>query len=326
VDAILDWAPAVTDLNPQIASYEGLQWNKKWLNHAVLVCKDKQSLLRFKVYAVAFEGLTEIKDILEMGIRFGISFQLYIPVSKAREFADSGISPLKQQSMSAMYAPGYVDPPIAWGSEGPAANYGVYVVSLFHLLKLPHAIAFVGLGGILRYIAEVYDQTIVHRWVRGPSVQVTEYNRGHSIVLPHGREGTLYTTDQVSNRDIAMLLGHIPGKHPSMDATLWPPPELLESESGHVKGYISEGAFALFENLRKGIINEHKYEWRTRAGWKAYLKRGSKGTHTPLHVPNAKDFAVGRKIFECSFPEDWAYADVATIELPEKFLPLMHQD
>ncbi|KAJ7835421.1 hypothetical protein B0H13DRAFT_1913574 [Mycena leptocephala] len=317
VDAILEWAPAVTDLEPQISEYEGLQWNKKWLIHAVLVCEDKRSLLRFKVYAAAFEGLTEIKDILEMGIRFGISFKLYIPVSKAREFADSGISLLERQSMAAMYAPGYVDSPIAWGNEGPAANYGVYLVSLFHLLKLPHAIAFVSLGGILRYIAEVYDKDIVHRWVRGPSVQVTEYNRGHSIVLPHGRDGTLYTSDQVSNRDIAMLLGHIPGKHPSVDTTLWPPPEVLESESG---------AFALFENLRNGIIVEQKYEWRTRAGWKAYLKRGSKGTHAPSHVPHTRDFAAGQKIFDRSFPEDWAYADVATIELPEKFLPPMRQD
>ncbi|KAJ7829844.1 hypothetical protein B0H13DRAFT_1544397, partial [Mycena leptocephala] len=211
----------------------GLPWNMHWLNHAVLVCKDHRSLLRFKTYAAAFKELTKMEDILEMGIRFGISFQLYIPVNKAREFAGVEISSFERQTMAAMYAPGYVDPPIMWGNEGPAANYDVYLVSLFRLLKLPHAIAFVGLGGILRFIAEVYDKDIVYRWVRGPSAQVTEFNRGHSIILPHGRDGTIYTTDQVSNRDIATLLGHVPGKHPSADTTLWPPPEVLESESGH---------------------------------------------------------------------------------------------
>jgi hypothetical protein len=291
-----------------------------------LICKDARSLLRLKTYATVFDGVTKIEDVLELGIRFGVSFELYIPVEQARGFSEGELSPLAEATLAALYAPGYVDPPITWNVAGGAMNFGLYQGSLYHLLALPHAIAFVPKGGVCRFVAEVFDKNIVHRYAQGPSVQVTQYNRGHSIVLPRGRDGSLYVTDQVSEREVSILLGHVPGKHPSADTTLWPPPDVLESESAHFTGYLSQGAYALLEDLRSKILEEHKYEWRTRAQWKTYLVKGSKGEHKPTSVPSKKDFAKGKSLFERSFSENWDKEDIADLEFPMKFLPLIRQD
>jgi hypothetical protein len=100
----------------------------------------------------------------------------------------------------------------------------------------------------------------------------------------------------------------------------------MESESAHYTGYLSAGSFALLEDLRTKILDEHKYEWRTRAQWKTYLVKGSKGIYKPLSVPAKKDFEMGKKLFARSFPEDWNKGDIADFEFPMKFQPLIHQD
>ncbi|KAJ7870841.1 hypothetical protein B0H13DRAFT_2350215 [Mycena leptocephala] len=261
----------------------GLRWSKveiRWLSRAVLICKDARSLLRLKTYATVFDGVTKIEDVLELGIR--------------SECPSSS-------TLAALYAPGYVDPPITWNVAGGAMNFGLYQGSLYHLLALPHAIAFVPKGGVCRFVAEVFDKNIVHRYAQGPSVQVSE-------------------------REVSILLGHVPGKHPSADTTLWPPPDVLESESAHFTGYLSQGAYTLLEDLRSKILEEHKYEWRTRAQWKTYLVKGSKGEHKPTSVPSKKDFANGKSLFERSFSENWDKEDIADLEFPMKFLPLIRQD
>ncbi|KAJ7919589.1 hypothetical protein B0H13DRAFT_1868349 [Mycena leptocephala] len=326
IEAITNWAPSITDDEPSIGPYDDLKWNVRWLSQAVLICKDPRSLLRLKTYATVFEGVTKIEDVLELGIRFGVSFELYIPVERVREFVESPLSPLAEATLAALYAPGYVDPPITWSVAGGAANFGLYQGSLYHLLALPHAVAFVPKGGVCRFVAEVFDKNIVLRYARGPSVQVTHYNRGHSVVLPRGRDGSLYVTDQVSDREVSILLGHVPGKHPSADTTLWPPPDLMESESAHYTGYLSGGAYALLEDLRSKILEEHKFEWRTRAQWKTYLVKGSKGVYKPISVPKKQDFDAGRKLFARAFPEEWNQGDIADFEFPMKFQPPVRQD
>jgi hypothetical protein len=269
--------------------------------------------------------VTKIEDVLELGIRFGVSFELYIPVEQARGFASDQISPLAEATLSALYAPGYVDPPIAWSPAGNAANFGLYLGGLYHMLALPHAIAFVPMGGVCRFVAEVFDKNIIYRYAQGPSVQVTQYNRGQSVVLPRGRDGALFVTDQVSDREISILLGHVPGKHPSADTTLWPPPDVLESESAHYTGYLSQGAYALLEDLRTKIMVERHYEWRTRAQWKTYLIKGSKGEYKPLSIPKKQDFAAGKSLFDRSFPDNWDQEDIADIKFLIKFRPHNHQ-
>ncbi|KAJ7811117.1 hypothetical protein B0H13DRAFT_1926920 [Mycena leptocephala] len=253
--AIAEWAPSITDDEPSIEAYNGLKWNVRWLSRAVLICKDARSLLRLKTYATVFDGVTKIEDVLELGIRFGVSFELYIPVEQAR------------------------------GS--PKASFPRSQKLLLQRYTLPDT-----------WIRRLLGMSQVQR--TGDSVQPWSFDRA-----PPWKGWIL---------------------HPSADTTLWPPPDVLESESAHFTGYLSQGAYTLLEDLRSKILDEHKYEWRTRAQWKTYLVKGSKGEHKPAYVPSKKDFAKGKGLFERSFSENWDKEDIADLEFPMKFLPLIRQD
>jgi hypothetical protein len=38
------------------------------------------------------------------------------------------------------------------------------------------------------------------------------------------------------------------------------------------------------------------YDWKTRTGWKVYLRSGSKGVRAPSIVPSESDFEEGKRI------------------------------
>jgi hypothetical protein len=325
IEAIEDWAPAITDFEPRIAPYEALQWNARWLSKAILVCKDERSLIRLKTYAALFESLTKFEDVLEMGIRFGIPFQLFIPLNEALKFSKE-VTTLVESTLTAMYTPGYVDPPMIWNAGSAEAQYEVYKVRLLSLLSRPHAVAFIPLGGVARYVAELYEGDLVGRFAEGPSIQVSKYQKGQMMLVERDGKEVAYTTDQVSHSEVSTLLGRIPGNQPSADSTLWPPQELLESDSAHMRGYISTGAYDLLKYLSHAILREERYVWRTRAEWKSFLHSGSKGKYAPLTVPSKSDFEEGKKLLKRSFPLSWLNAEVANIQLPETFDPHSHRD
>jgi hypothetical protein len=325
IEAIEDWALAITDFEPRIEPYEALQWNYRWLNKAILVCKDERSLIRLKMYAALFQSLTKFEDVLEMGIRFGIPFQLFIPLNEALQFSKE-VTSLVESTLTAMYTPGYVDPPISWSAGSAEAQYEVYKVRLLSLLSRPHAVAFIPMGGVARYVAELYEGDLVSRFADGPSIQVSKYQKGQMMMVERDGKEVVYTTDQVSHSEVSTLLGRIPGNQPSADTTLWPPQELLESDSAHMRGYISTGAYDLLMYLSHAILREERYVWRTRAEWKNFLHSGSKGKYAPLTVPAKSDFEEGKKLLKRSFPLSWLNKEVADIRLPETFDPLSHRD
>ncbi|KAJ7142939.1 hypothetical protein C8R44DRAFT_726232 [Mycena epipterygia] len=324
VDAIEDWVPSVLEWHPVMPALDGLSWNAEWLENAIIVCHDERNLVRLKAIAVCY-GMGRIEDVLTLALQFGMSFSLYVKMGEVRRFSDHQISALRRRTLASLYTPGYADVPLTYGLGG-AALFGQYEGQLFHLLDRPHAVAFIAMGGILRYVASLFNEDLVHRFIQGPSIQVSEHMKGASFLLTKHGEETFYTTDQVSNSEISLLLGHLPHGHPNSEATLWPTPALLESKCPHFRGYISKGAYAIFENLRVDIMVNHKYVWRTRVMWKEYFRVGSYGKYAPKVVPATQDFEDGMKLFARSFPIDWTNKVVADILIPEEFDPLADRD
>ncbi|KAJ7091551.1 hypothetical protein B0H15DRAFT_948487 [Mycena belliarum] len=316
------WAPKVTDDEPTIPAYDGLDWWHPWLSAALLVCEDERSMLRMKTYAACRPEINSIVDIIELALRFGVNFTLYVPVARIREFSYTHIvEPLDKETLDALYAPGYRDTPLSYGTGG-AALYEQYRGSLNALLRRPHATAFIFLGGVLRYVAELYNRNLVHRLAQGPSIQVTEYMAGRRILARRSDrdEMEFFVADQVSNSEISLLLGHIPGTKSSNESWLWPPQELMESESLYMRGYLSSGAHQILKNIETDILVKKKYIWRTRADWKEHFRAGQRKTFAPRTIPSPADFAEGAEIFKRSFPVDWSYKDVADIKIPEDFI------
>ncbi|KAJ6602594.1 hypothetical protein DFH09DRAFT_859520, partial [Mycena vulgaris] len=172
------------------------------------------------------------------------------------------------------------------------------------LLARPHAVAFIGMGGIMCLVAEYFNEDLVQHFAQGPSLQVTEYQRGRTFLVPNGADDEFFTTDQVSDSEVAMLMGAIPGSRPGKMSTLWPTQEVMESGSLHMRGYVSAGAYKIFWNLKEDMFRHKKYIWRTRAEWKSYCT-GEKGEYAPAVVPTKEDFTIGTQLLDRSFPIMW---------------------
>ncbi|KAJ7690739.1 hypothetical protein B0H17DRAFT_1134248 [Mycena rosella] len=152
--------------------------------------------------------------------------------------------------------PTYVDTLLTYG-QGGKATYLSYCAQLNYLLKHPHARAFIAKGGVLCWLAELYNLGLVGKFLSGPSVQVTEYQKGKMMLLTQGGHNVFYMVDYPSSSKDSMLLGHIPAKHANKEAWLWPPPSLIEKGSKHMRGYLSSGVIDILNNLRcrDGNIN-----------------------------------------------------------------------
>ncbi|KAF8162494.1 hypothetical protein K438DRAFT_1985135 [Mycena galopus ATCC 62051] len=68
---------------------------------------------------------------------------------------------------------------------GDKAAYIAYETTLNGFLGRAHAPALISLGGMYRFIGEVYTEDIVQHFARGPSLQVSQFDKGESRLLGH---------------------------------------------------------------------------------------------------------------------------------------------
>ncbi|KAJ7186709.1 hypothetical protein C8R46DRAFT_1206716 [Mycena filopes] len=313
---IAEWLSTVIDKEPAQPAYGNLSWNLEWLRDAVLVCDDERTILRLKAMVAVANRVVHIEDLLETALRYGMPFKLFLRVDKAVEDAEEDPESLTED---AIYATGYVDPPMNWvGSEN---QWLLYRAGLHTVLNRPNAIAFLYMGGIVKFIAETFRPDLAAELAQGPSSQVTQHNKGESRILPNAPDGGMWVADQASAGEVGMLVGTVIGKTAGVELTIWPKQSTLDKASRHWRGYISKGAYAALLNLRKDIMKHHIYQWKSEKEWINYLRKGNTGVHAPNIIPTDEDFDVGRQLLKRSFPLDWQQANVANLILPEKFEP-----
>ncbi|KAF8133105.1 hypothetical protein K438DRAFT_1787708 [Mycena galopus ATCC 62051] len=321
-DKIEAWRPQVLEIEPPMGEYQNIQWNRGWLDQALFVGTDHRTEVRIKAIVALDPGIRTARDLLERAIRFGLPFNLYVERSRVREFRDVCISPLQLRTLSATYEPGYSEPSLTWSRAGGAqAAYGAYLANINGLLSRPEAPACIPRGGVIRFVAEVYCPDLVDRYARGPSLQVSEFDRGESRLFAMDGEESFWTADKITQSQEGVLLGLIPGDLPASDRTLWPTPDVFERESAHMRGYLSHGAYRILMKLRDDIMSTNpKLVWRTRSGWTTYFRGGRTGKNRDLDaklVPSDKDFEEGRDLFENSYPVGWSPILVKDMEFPE---------
>jgi hypothetical protein len=322
VDALAAWAPSVMEYDPKKPAYDPLSWNAEWLEKAFLVVDDPRTLARLKTLCALFPAeLDNIQAVLEYAMRFGMQFELCTKMKDAGDFRNHQLSSLAINTLPSVYNMGYVDQVMTWAGTSDAAQFGIYMGTIYQLLQKPNATTFIAKGGICKFVAELFAPDLAYRFVRGPSEQVSAFGKGRTSRLMIDGQSTLCIADQVTDIEIAILLGHVKGKNSEQERSLWPSQALLEQHSLHVRGYISSGAHTLLEYLGNRILVEKIFDWRTKNEWKAYLRGGAKGEYAPSVVPTKADFDEGWRILDASFPVDWQHAPVAKIVLPEKFNP-----
>ncbi|KAJ7441227.1 hypothetical protein FB451DRAFT_1414704 [Mycena latifolia] len=330
IAAIREWATYAAPLDPPPLAPCGLPYGDEWLwdlqyaDLAYLVCHDDRSLVRLKAYAAYGED-ADLLRILVRAIRFGVSFGLYVKVTDVREFSNRNISSLERTTLSAVYAPGRADTQLVYGL-GNEALYAEYLVKIGMLLSRPHARAFIGLGGVLSFVAQLYDPDLVFRYLRGPSMQVSEHDTGDKILLAEDGVEFFLTTDRVSPSEISLLLGHVATGDPKTETSLWPHPSIFENESLHASGAWTPGYYQILINLRDEI-NSGNFKWHTRKMWGKYFRAGNMGTHAPAPgtVVTRQVFKDGEALMWHSFPISWNKKRLGQIRIPEEFDPLAHR-
>jgi hypothetical protein len=209
---------------------------------------------------------------------------------------------------------------------GPQAQYAAWITSASEVVRRPNAVAFIAEGGIVSEIAQVIDPTLIHRFVKGPSVQVTEFSKGEKFLQkdpPEGGRRQFFTADCVSEAEISILLGYIPGENSDKDRMLFPRPASFEEYSDHYRGMVGVGALNILTNLVQKA--ERNPKWLTDAQWKSYLRSNNYGLHAPTNVPSEEDFNEVGEMIRRAFPINWQHIPVRQLRIPEIFDSRAHR-
>ncbi|KAJ7859426.1 hypothetical protein B0H13DRAFT_1901449 [Mycena leptocephala] len=285
VQAIQEWSTLITELRAPIVWNTDIWWNRTWLEKAILVCEDARTRVRMKTWAACC-GLTDLCDVLNMALCYGAPFALYVKLANVRKVGmPTHISSLIRSTLESLYDVGFQESFLQFGTGG-ASCYGCYLAQILALLSRPHAIAFIAAGGILSFIAQIYDKELVYRF----------------------------------------LEGHVVTGNPATDTFLWPHPSWLEKESDHFHGAWTAGAYQFMRNLQRRIVVEKDYVWRTRKDWTRFIRTGNRGAFAAARIPTTADFEEGLTLIESAFPEKWEKRLLIDIAIPEKFDPTVPRD
>ncbi|KAJ6526120.1 hypothetical protein DFH09DRAFT_1415979 [Mycena vulgaris] len=325
-EKIRTWSRHILDVVEKEAAGEEW-WNIEWLQNSILVCDDFRSFVRFKTWAACDDSINDVITILNKAIRSGVPFGIYVRQGSARKLGDlQPLTALQLATSASLYSLGYTDTLLEYGSGGVRLFFR-YTSQVGALLSRPHAVAFIAAGGILSFLAQMFDAELLNRFRNGPSAQVTQYQKGHTILRTIGDEEEFYTADQISEDEISILIGHVATGNPATETFLWPHPSLLEEKSYHVQGGAwTTGFHSLLVNLQKTIIEKKIYRWRTTKEWIRYLEVGNRGGFTPEIVPTDQDFDNGWTMMKRAFPVDWEAKRISEIILPETFDPHAHRE
>ncbi|KAK7000443.1 hypothetical protein R3P38DRAFT_2561458 [Favolaschia claudopus] len=320
---ILAWATKILETDPVYPPIQ-LAWDDGWLTNSRISFPDERSYWRMKILAARNRHIEEFKDLLALAIRHAIPFEICLKRADVRKINDLPISALLRTTLSALYRPGYVDEPLVHNRNGEVATYTDYLVRIHTLLRRPESVAFIRMGGVYRFVASLYYPELVQGFAEGPSLQVTHFDKGETRLFDAGTS-EFYTLDSVSQSEIGMLLGHIPGTDQDSDRTLWPPAEVFEDATWVMNGYLSAQAYGVLESVKKGLFrtSNPKIVWRTRGNWHTFFRNGEvnaarlREDAIRAQVPQPSDWEAGNRLFNEYFPVDWRDQDISEIVLPE---------
>ncbi|KAJ7145939.1 hypothetical protein C8R44DRAFT_723802 [Mycena epipterygia] len=193
---------------------------------------------------------------------------------------------MQVQMRACTLEPGFRKPELTWQGGGVSTR-NTYLLQAGGLLSRPHARAFLMKGGIANRVSLWVNPDLVYKLAEGPSMRVTEYFRGFVLRARVDSEIGIadevsLTRDQVSDKEMRVLLGYINNGGPEVNTSLFPPQWLLERESpGHFHGIMTKATQTFFNILVKEVTGEG-VTWRTRSGWVKYLRRAGRLHYAPI--------------------------------------------
>ncbi|KAK7045040.1 hypothetical protein R3P38DRAFT_3177263 [Favolaschia claudopus] len=304
----------------------GQQWKPDYLDHAFLIVENPHARVRLRLLA-CYIGVKTITEFLNLALIRCIPFRLAIPISSVPRFRESQLAPTERALSESYYPVGSATLPLEYGrnGEGFPERYGARFMDL---LRRPHVRRIASMGGTLAWLAWKSGNNLIQDFMRGPSLQVTQYGRGWS----DGREENplFITSDELSTNDMDVLLGHV-WDGPN-ERWVWPPESFLWEYCDSYSGEMTPELDDCLEYIFREEVVKGKTQARTRNGWYQFFRRSNRRAAKEKETDDkkggdAESRKERRRLLDVEFEEqelkmrrifedEWARIRVRDIRLP----------
>ena len=292
-----------------------MTWNPQLLQYGILIFWDLESQVRIRYWSICSSGISTISQILERAIMHGVRFAIGIQAKDIEIFRPEKLSETDRLLSSRTYEPGFIESTLELGS-GPAFT-DRYLGKLADILRRPHAQALIGLGGPASWIARTYGDNLVHKFMTGPSLQVTFHEKGYFD--SKDRKPAFARCDELTPGELDLVFGHIHSGGGDHDKWVFPTPELLDELCDHWSGKWNDQLEFVFQEIQKELMGPNARP-RSRGDWRSFFHRSNRGEHAPARRLTIYDFSDWRTVMvEEGFPIDWNKMYIRDIIYPEYF-------
>ncbi|RDB21237.1 hypothetical protein Hypma_011324 [Hypsizygus marmoreus] len=112
----------------------------------------------------------------------------------------------------------------------------------------------------------------------------------------------------------------------SPECWLFPTENFLCEFCDHYSGEWNAGVEDIYHHIADEIAKSDSLKGRERSEWREYLRRHNCGRYAPLYKVRNSDFQEGKVRIRDGFPLSWHKKEILTIELPERYRPVVRQN
>ncbi|KAJ6449627.1 hypothetical protein C8R47DRAFT_999131 [Mycena vitilis] len=292
---------------------DDLRWDTKFLDHAYLLIETPGVEVRLRYLACA-SGAESAAEVLDLALSRCLPFKLAIRQSAVDLFRERALSSAERSVALAYFPVGSGEAPLQYGRGGPEfANE--YNRRFLDLMRRPHMRRLASMGGVFGWIAWKTELGLVSDFMKGPSIQVTQFNRGWND--GHQDDPLFVTCDEISFRDQETILGHV--RDGQTERWVWPTESILLELCDHYSGEMTPDVDAclasIYTEVRKG-----EAQARARSGWDKFFRRANRGALKPAHPKISRtELEAEEARMRSMFVDRWSTVKVRDMVMPGIF-------
>ena len=169
---------------------------------------------------------------------------------------------------SCTYEPGFVKSTLKLGSGPTFTDH--YLGKLADIFQRPHACALIGLGGPASWIVQAYGDSLVQKFMMGPSLQVTFHVKEY--FNSKERKPAFMCCDKLTPGELDLVFGHIPSGGGNHKKWVFPTPELLDELCDHWSSEWNEQLEFVFQEIQKELMGPNTQP-RSWGDWRSFFSQ-----------------------------------------------------
>ncbi|KII93295.1 hypothetical protein PLICRDRAFT_171075 [Plicaturopsis crispa FD-325 SS-3] len=247
-----------------------------------------------------------------MALEKCLEFSIEIPRSRTHIFAPA-TSLIIPESICMYYEPDFRDERISSAGTGRDISLR-YRNSVNGVLSRPHGRGFIYRGGLPARIAWLFGGlSLIESALRGPSIQVTRFNRGFT------RLDTETCDEMLAKYEEDILLGRfaVEGREDRrVERSLWPSPKQFD-KLVHWRGEWNPKCEEFFQNILQEIRDDNPRP-RSVGDWEQYIRTYNRRNPAPVEDLSRDDWTTLSQSFVERFHSSWDGSALRDIVTPER--------